>query len=43
LAENQLVSVMVSDSAGTPFAAMIDQGFVDSACAEVAAAGRSNP
>lgn len=40
LAESQLVSVMVSDSAGAPLAAMIDQAFVDSACAEVAAAGR---
>ena len=40
LAEDQLVSVMVSDSAGDPLVAMIDQAFVDSACAEVAAAGR---
>ncbi|MGD0299679.1 MAG: antitoxin family protein [Bryobacteraceae bacterium] len=40
LAENQLVSVMVSDSAEDPLAAMIDQAFLDNARAEVAAAGR---
>jgi predicted DNA-binding antitoxin AbrB/MazE fold protein len=37
LSENQLVSIVVSDSAGDPLASMIDQVFVDSARAEVAA------
>jgi predicted DNA-binding antitoxin AbrB/MazE fold protein len=39
LSENQLVSVLISDSAGDPIAAMIDQFFVDHATAEVAATG----
>jgi predicted DNA-binding antitoxin AbrB/MazE fold protein len=39
LSENQLVKVLISDSAGDLLSAMIDQVFVDHARAEVAAAG----
>jgi predicted DNA-binding antitoxin AbrB/MazE fold protein len=37
LSEKQLVSVLISDSEGDPLAPLVDQTFVDSARAEVAA------
>jgi len=40
LAENQLVSLTVSDEASDPLAAMIDQAYVDSVQAEVATIDR---